>query len=175
MGWLSDLWRYGFSSTAVRTRGRAVDRYLRALEAYERELAALPAADARAAAEQVLAAPRFLRVTRRQDPPALPPELAPTLREFFHVIQRVDVPGREEAADISDVRPVEWAPGYLYVGTDGEHTHLAVRAGDESVYVLTDDVPDDDRVESVFHTIYHWVLWLERKESLLAEFHRSIA
>jgi len=174
MDWLSDLWRFGFS-TSERTRGRAVKRYLRALEAYERELAALPAPEARAAAERVLAAPRFLRVTRWQDPPPPRPELAPALGEFFQVIQRVEVPGREECADISELQPVEWAPEYLYLGTDGEHTHLGVRAGDESIYVLTDDVPDEDRVESVFGSIYHWVLWLERKESLLAEFNQSTA
>ena len=50
-----------------------------------------------------------------------------------------------------------------------------MRARDESIYVLTDDVPEEDRVESVFGTIYHWVLWLERKESLLAELNEATA
>ena len=146
-----------------------------ALEAYERELATLPAPEARAAAERVLAAPRFLRVTRWQGPPLPHPALAPMLAAFFQVIQRVDVPDREECADAAEIRPLEWAPGYLYLGSDGEHTHLAVREGDESIYVLTDDVPDDDQVETVFSTVYHWVLWLERKESLLAEFNQATA
>ena len=172
MGWLSDLWRYGFS-TAQRRRGRAVERYLDALAAYERELAALPDTEARAEAERVLATPRFLRVTRWQSPPLPRVELAPSLSEFFRVMQRVEVPDREECADIAELGPLEWAPGYLYLGTDGEHTHLAVRPGDESIYVLTDDVPEEDRVESVFSSIYHWVLWLERKESMLADFNRA--
>ena len=168
MGWLSDLWKYGFTPEQ-RAASRAAELYVQAIGVYERELAALTAAEAQAAAEQVLAAPRFIRATPWHDAPRPQTELAPTLREFFHRIRRVEGSNGDRYADIAELEPLEWAPGYLRLGTDVEHTHVAIRPGDESIYVLADDVPSDERVESVFATVYHWILWLERKEELLAE------
>jgi hypothetical protein len=168
MDWLSDLWKYGFTAEQ-RAASRAAEHYVQALEAYERELALLTPAEARAAAERVLAAPRFVRVTPWQDAPPPLTELAPALREFFQRIRLVEAPESERYADIADLAPLEWAPGYLRLGTDLEHTHVAIRPDDESIYVLADDVPGDERVESTFATVYHWILWLERKEELLAE------
>jgi hypothetical protein len=168
MGWLSDLWKYGFTPTQ-RARSLDAERYAQALAAYEEELAALSAPDAHMAAERVLAKPRFIRVVRWGALPTRRPEFAPALRAFFERIQRVEVPRGEQRADVAEIEPLEWAPGYLRLGTDSEHTHLAIRPGDEAIYVLADDVPSADRVESVFATIYHWVLWLERNEELLAD------
>ena len=167
MGWLSDLWKYGFT-VEQRAASRAAQRYVRAIGAYERELALLTPAEARAAAERVLAAPRFVRATPWHDSPPPRTELAPVLREFFHRIRRVEVPEGERSVDIAELAPLEWAPGYLCLGTTGvEHTHLAIRPGDESIYVLADDVGSDECVESAFATVYHWILWLERNEELL--------
>jgi len=89
MGWLSDLWKYGLTSTQ-RARSRDAERHTRALAAYEQELAALPRADARVAAERILANPRFIRVVRWSTPPVPPPKLAPALprRAFFYVAGR---------------------------------------------------------------------------------------
>jgi hypothetical protein len=81
----------------------------------------------------------------------------------------VEVPGGERRADAAGRVRLEWAPEYLRLGTDGEHTHFAIRRGDEAIYVLADDVPSDERVESVFATVHHWLLWLEHNEELLAE------
>ena len=166
MGWLSDLWKYGFTPTQ-RACGRDAERFAHALAAYEQELAALSGPDARVAAESVLAKPRFIRVVRWSAPPTPRRELAPALRAFFGSVQRVE--GGEQELDAAEIERLEWAPGYLRLGTDSEHTHLAIRPGDEAIYVLADDVPSADRVESVFATVYHWVLWLERKGELLAD------
>ena len=54
MGWLSDLWKYGFTAEQ-RARSRGAKRYVQAITAYEQELAGLPAPDARAQAERVVA------------------------------------------------------------------------------------------------------------------------
>ena len=166
--WLADLWKYGFTA-AQRARSRDAERYAQALDVYGRALADLPAAEARVAAERVLASPRFIRTLPWQGPPAPHPELAPALGEFFRRVQRVEVPGGDQRADAAELEPFEWDAGYLRLGTDGEHTHLAVRPGDEAIYVLADDVPSAERVESVFVTVYHWVLWLERTGELMAE------
>ena len=174
MDWLSELWRYGFS-TSERTRGRAVKRYLRASTRTSGSSPHCPRPRPVRPRSACLPRRAFSASPGGRPRPRRAPNSPPALGEFFHVIQRVEVPGREECADISELQPVEWAPEHLYLGIDGEHTHLAVRAGDESIYVLTDAVPDEDRVESVFGSIYHWVLWLERKESLLAEFNQSTA
>jgi len=168
MGWLSDLWKYGFTADQ-RARSRAAERYVQALDAYERELDGLSAEHARAAAERVLAAPRFIRVVRWAVPQAPRAELAPTIREFFRGVQRIEVPDGESYVDITELAPVEWAPGYLFLGRDGEHTHIAVRSGDEGVYVMADDVPPEQARDTVLPTVYHYVLWLERSEELLAE------
>jgi hypothetical protein len=168
MDWLSDLWKYGFTAKQ-RAASRDAERYSRALTAYEGELAALTPAEARAAAERVLAAPRFIRTTPWHDAPPPHTELAPVLREFFQRIRLVEGPEAERCADAAALPLLEWAPGYLSLGTAGEHTHVAIRPGDESIYLLADDVPHDERVELVFATVYHWILWLERTEELLRE------
>ena len=169
MGWLSELWKYGFTDEQ-RAASRAAERYVQALNAFEQEFATLTPSEARTAAERVLAAPRFVRVTPWQDAPPPNAELAPTLREFFQRIRLVEIPESERCADVSHLVPLEWAPEYLSLGSTGvEHTHLAIRPNDESIYILADDVPIDKRVESVFATVYHWLLWLERKEELLTE------
>ena len=169
MGWLSDLLKYGFTAEQ-RAASRASERYVQTLEAYERELASLPQAEARAAAERVLASSRFVRAAPRHDAPPGHTELAPALREFFDRFHRLEVPEGELCADIAELPPLDWAPGYLCLGATGvEHTHLAIRPRDESIYILADDVPIPERVESTFATVYHWILWLERKEELLAE------
>lgn len=168
MGWLSDVWKYGFTPTQ-RARSRDAERFAQALAACEQELAALSALDASASAERVLASPRFIRAVSWSTPPAPRQELAPALRSFFSRVRRVELPGGEPHADAATIEPLGWAPGYLKLGTVDEHTHLAIRPGDESIYILADDVPGADRVESVFATVYHWVLWLERRGELLAK------
>ena len=166
MRWLSDLWKYGFTPTQ-RARSRDAERFAHALAACEQDLAALSGADARAAAEKVLADPRFIRVVRWSAPPTLRGDLALALRTFLGSVQRVEG-GDEEVVDGREIERLEWAPGYLRLGTEDEHTHLAIRPGDEAIYVLADDVPVADRIESVFATVYHWVLWVERKGELLS-------
>ena len=168
MGWLSDLWKHGFTA-AQRARSRGVERYVQGLDAYERELAALSAAAARARAEHVLGAPRFIRVVPWESPPPPRPELAPELGAFFRRVRRVEALAGARHADAAELAPLEWDPQYLLLGPDGEHTHLAVRPGDEAVYELADDVPRDEAVEQTFATVYHWVLWLEHSEELPAE------
>jgi hypothetical protein len=168
MGWLSDLWKYGFTADQ-RAQSRAAERYAQAIDAYERELDGLSAEQAGAAAERVLAAPRFIRIVRRQVPQPPPGKLAPTIREFFRGVQRIEVPDGESYVDITELAPLEWAPGYLFLGRDGEHTHIAVRPGDEGVYVMADDVPPEKARDTVLPTVYHYVLWLERGAELLTE------
>ena len=167
MGWLSDLWKYGVTSEQ-RARSRGAERYAHAIAAYEEELAALSAPEARARAERVIAAPRFIRVVPWTVPRPTHPELAPVLDAFFRSVQRVEVPRGGAYADVTELAPLGWAPGFLYLGPDDEHTHLAVRPRDEAVYILGDDVPDAERVFTVFATVYHWVLYLERREELLS-------
>jgi hypothetical protein len=169
MRWLSDLWKYGFTPQQ-RARTRGAERYAQAIRAYEKELVALSAAEARTGAERILAAPRFIRVVPpSRTPHPTHPELAPALRAFFHTIQRIEVANGEAYADVAELTPLEWAPGFLRIGPDGEHTHLAVRPHDEAIYVLGDDVPEAERIFTVLATVYHWVLYMERREELLAE------
>ena len=169
MDWLSDLLKYGVTAEQ-RAAGRHAERVSQALEAYERELAALTPDEARAAAERVLATSRFVRTTPWRDAPPPHTELAPVLREFFQRIRLVEVPEAGPCADAAELPPLESAPGYLCLGNTGvEHTDLAIRPGDESIYILADDVPIAERVESVFATVYHWILWLERSEELRGE------
>jgi hypothetical protein len=168
MGWLFDLWKYGFTDEQ-RTRSRAAERYAQALDEYERELDGLSAQKARAAAERVLAAPRFIRVVRWPMPQAPRGRLAPLLREFFGGVQRIEAPHGESYVDITELAPLAWASGYLCLGRVDEHTHIAVRPGDEGVYVMADDVPAEEALDTVLPTVYHYVLWLEHSEGLLAE------
>ena len=168
MGWLSDRWKYGFTA-AQRARSHAAERYVEAITAYEKELGKLSAAEARLQAERVLMAPRLLRVVPWESPPPSRPQLAGSLDEFFRGIRCVEALRGMPRADAADLAPLGWAPGYLGLGPSEEHTHLAVRAGDESIYVIADDVPPEQRIDRVFATVYHWILWLERDQELLAE------
>lgn len=167
MGWLSDVWKYGFTA-AQRARGRRAERYVHAITTYEQGLAALSATEARAQAERVLAASQRLRVVPWRSTPPSRRELTASLGEFFRGVRCVEELSGMPSADAAELAPLAWAPGYWSLGPNDEHTHLAVRPGDESIYVLADDVSGDERVEQRFATVYHWVLWLQRDRDLLA-------
>jgi len=171
MGWLADVWKHGLTPTQ-RALSRVVERYAAAVAAYERELATLPAAAAREHAGHVLAASPFVRGLAWAGAPA--PLLAAGLTagqlEFFRQFRRVEAaPTGEPYVDAQELAPYEWEPAYLRVGQDSEHAHLAVRPGDEVLYVVADDEPPERAPSQSFPTLYHWVLWLHRRGELMGE------
>ena len=168
MGWLSKLWKYGFTAQQ-RAQSRSAERYVQAIGAYEEEVNALSATEARARAERVLAAPRFIRVVRWPTAGPTRPDFAPVLGAFFHTIQRVEAPDGGSCADAAKLAPLDWAPGFMGLGPDDEHAHIAVRQHDEAIYVLGDDVAEAERIFMVLPTVYHWILYFERRAELLAE------
>lgn len=170
MGWLANLWRYGVTP-AQRSSSRAAERYAAAISAYERELETLPAAAAREQAERVLTASPFVRgVAWRDGPALLVGDLAPAQREFFRRLRRVEaVRNGAPYVDAEELAPFAGYPGYLCLGQDDEHAYLAVRPGDEALYVVADDEPPERAPSHRFPTLHHWVLWVHRSEELLAE------
>lgn len=162
MGWFSDL-------QAKWTERRLTATYMRDLDALETQVAAMPLSEVRAEARHILASPRHLRAGRWSGEPALHPELAPLLRAFFSEYQVVEIPDSEQCADVSQLEPFDFIEGYLNLGTDGEHTHLAIKPGDESIYIVADDT-DEDHVSDMYATVYHWIVFIERREQRLTEY-----
>jgi hypothetical protein len=170
MGWLADLWRYGVTP-AQRAASRDAERYAAGISAYERELDTLSAAAARQRAELVLTASPFVRgVAWRDGPVPLVGDLASGQQEFFRRLRRVEAARHGEPyVDAEELAPYAGHPGYLRLGQDDEHAYLAVRPGDEALYVIADDEPLERAPSHRFPTLHHWVLWLHRSEELLAE------
>jgi hypothetical protein len=170
MSWLSDLWRYGFTAEQ-RRRSRAAEHYVAAIAAYERGLAELPLAEARAEAERLLAEAKYFRVVPWEGAPeALPVDLAPSLRAVFARVRRVEAQRGEPYLDGADVGPYEWAPQYRQLGRDSEHAYVVVRPNEEMVYIFDETERPDPATAQRFNSVYHWLLWFHRSEQLLTEF-----
>jgi hypothetical protein len=168
MSWLSDLWHYGFTP-AQRKRSRAVERYVQQLGDYERTLAQVSLADARAQADHLLATPTYFRTIPWDRALEAPPvDLAPGLRTVFTSLRRIEALNGEPYIDVAELAPYQWASGYWQLGTDSEHAFLVVRPAEETVYVFDETEPPDPNRAQRFPSVHHWLLWLHRSGELLA-------
>jgi hypothetical protein len=166
MSWFADL-------QATWAESRRTKRYMRELDALDAEIASMSLAQARASAVRVLAAPRFVKATKWSSRPKLHADLGPVLREFFTDIQVVEIPESEQCADVALLEPFDFVDGFLNLGSDGEHTHLAIKPGDDAIYIVADDT-EEDHVSDTYASVYHWIVYIERREGLLAEYRGAL-
>jgi hypothetical protein len=133
------------------------------LEEIRKQISSLPLQDARATAEHALRDPvRFECAEEAWDGGEIELGLPPLVRQFFG--QYLSVVSLSTSAELcrDGIAPVAADSKYLRIGADGEHTHLAVLPGEETVYVLADDVPAEEQVEDTFPSIYHYLAFLGR-------------
>jgi len=141
----------------------AASEFTQKIDQLQSGIRALPLEQARSAAEAALAdSTRFHVEASLPDGTELS-ELAPDLRAFFERYARVASLG----AFISElghhtIRPSCVLNGYIAIGTHVEHTELAARPGDETIWVLAEDVPPEDAVEESFPSIYHYLLFVDQ-------------
>jgi hypothetical protein len=85
-----------------------------------------------------------------------------TARTFFERYDRVAslFSGTELARD--EIGPSTVAPGFTRVGNETEHTEVAVKTGEDTVYILADDVPTEIVIESTYPTLYHYIIAIDR-------------
>jgi len=168
MGWLSDIFTLGLTPQQ-RAKSRATASYVAALEDYERRLALLPVNVAEREAVPVLERSRFLRTEMPSGRVDAPPSLHETLRASYVRFGRVESARGESYLDCGAARPLEWRPELIRLGQQYTHTHLVVSPGSERILVVADDEDVTASPESEYLSVWHWVLWLERNEQLLAE------
>lgn len=168
MGWLSDLWRYGFTAEQRRL-SRAAEYYSRSIAAYEEELQRLPVDQAQRQAAQLLAAPSTIRLQRWPGPTTTDvARLTAHQQRVFGQSRRIEALQGEPYVDAAELAPYEWESSLLRIGRDSEHAYIVVRSGEETVYVV-DETEDLDLAKAQrFPTLAHWVLWLNRSGELLA-------
>jgi hypothetical protein len=93
-------------------------------------------------------------------------ELSPSIRNFFQDYPKVILTTDDVAISVGDVCRYAHDGQFLLLGSDGEHTHLVARPNDDRVYVVADDVPKESQIEGEFPTIYHWIVWVNKRGEL---------
>lgn len=141
------------------------------MEQLRGEIRALPLEEARSAAEAALSDPtKFQRAEKHPPSSTDISELALELRSFFERYARVASRGACIAElDRQQIRASQILDGYITIGIHVEHTELAVKPGDETIWVLADDVPSEEAVEDDFPSIYHYLLFVDRFTSAVDE------
>ena len=134
----------------------------------QREIAILPAAEARALAEGLLASSPHLEVGpgRGASPPSLDP-LSATLRAFFALHPRVETSAT--SLDCTRIAPLPGAPHLLRIGSadPGGHDHFVVQEAGDAVWEYADDAMGEDPLGVRFPSVWHVVIWMHRYEELL--------
>lgn len=126
---------------------------------------AIPLAEARVEAEALLQnGSGFRYSTLPAGKPA--PGLSDDLQEFFAKHGEISVEEGEVWICGSEVKAYEYDKAFLRLGQDGEHTHVAVKANQPAVFVVADDVPRAEAVEEEFPSIYHYLLFVDRRGRL---------
>jgi hypothetical protein len=131
------------------------------LQQWERQVQKLSADDAKAAAEAALADPTLFRCRRaptdgdeRLDP------LAPGLRAFFREFDEVEAIKTSTTLARVLIAPSAVRSDFIQIGIDDEHREVGVKAGEEAVYALADDVPVEESEEERYASIYHYLAFI---------------
>ena len=131
------------------------------LQEWEQQVRKLSAADAKAAAGTALADPTLFRCLRapadgdeRLDP------LAPGLRAFFREFDRVEAIKTSTTLARALIAPSAVRSDYIQIGIDTEHREIGVKAGEEAVYALADDVPVEESEEERYASVYHYLAFV---------------
>ncbi|MBI3947264.1 MAG: hypothetical protein HY321_15165 [Armatimonadetes bacterium] len=161
----------------VRAKELSLKKLVAAGRPVESRVLGLTPEEARRQAEALLADPsRFECELGSPGPEArsLIAPLGPGLRSFLETRVRIRSAGAAVAVGSAFVRRSRALPEFVTIGCPGpEHTELAARPGEETVYVLVDDVPPDDRQEETFPTIYHCILYEEGLREALEQLWRQ--
>ncbi len=143
-------WLFG---SANRAREKAIEDMRRR----DAEIFALPAAEARARAEALLADPRkFDRSASTVGDAAALATLSPALQDFFSRHEKVHVRHGDTLLERELIGPSERKRGYLRIGRDADLTELVVRAGEDPVFEIDGSETSDAqmrRYPSVYHLI----------------------
>lgn len=130
------------------------------------EVLSLSREEARHQANALLANPlRFEREAGKPTPEAraLTATLHPSIRRFLetHFVAKSVRCGLVLGSRF--VKMSQALPEFITIGYLGlPQTELAVKPGEEMVYVLAHNAPPDDRQEATFPSIYHCILYEER-------------
>ena len=134
-------------------------------EAFERMVEAvksIPLADAKDRADALFSqSTGFSRSAPTDTTPI--PSLSPGLQEFFALYGEITAEGGEVVISRQDIQPYEHDRAFIWLGRDGVHTQLTAKPGEDAVYVLADDVPKAQQVEDHFPSIYHYLLFVDRR------------
>ena len=95
-------------------------------------------------------------MTENDGPPPSPvASLGSMLRQFFSRYRRIECSNGASYVDVAEIEPCPWAPEYIRLGPDDEHTHVMARPGDDAVSIIADDVEPKRMLLRRFPTIYH--------------------
>jgi hypothetical protein len=145
------------------------DQMAKDAEAFDRmveSVKSIPLAEAKAEAEALFGRPSgFSRAAPTDTTPI--PGLSNDLQAFFARHGEVTAEEGEVSISRGDIEPYGHDESFLRLGQDGEHTHLAAKPNESAVYVVADDVPKAKQVEEQFPSIYHYLLFVDRRERVV--------
>jgi hypothetical protein len=100
-------------------------------------------------------------------------QLPDLVQELFRRYQRVASQQVSTDLDRTVVRPSSTLPGYTVIGSDTEHTEVAVRGRDETIHILETDIEPNCQEGERFPTIYHYLAFITLLYADVAQEHES--
>lgn len=107
------------------------------------------------------------------DPPRLP-ELPSKLTELLRTYRTIGAVSSSAVLGHEHVGASGVLEGFLRCGWDTAHTEIAFRPGEDTVYVLADDVPASDCKENELPSIFHYLIYKDRVQAGLRSRHARV-
>ncbi len=136
------------------------------LENIDREIAGLSIEEAKKSAELFLANLKSC-IVKKSSTSYISSNLVPILRDFFSEVEEFQA--GDEWLLRTELGPYEHDPTFIRLGQDGEHTHLCSKPGQDTVYIVADDVPKEQQIENSYPSVYHWLLSIQKRDQLFSE------
>ena len=65
-----------------------------------------------------------------------------------------------------EIQPYKRDESLIWLGQDSEHTHLVAKPNEDTLYIVADDVPKAKQIEDQFPSIYHYIVFMNRRSRL---------
>lgn len=153
LDFLADLllrWREKSSRTLIESAARL-----------EREVSLLSMEQATQRAAELLRTGQHFRTVKSplgQKDESLLAQLPPSVAKLFRDYSSIAATNGDQRISRDSVGPSEFRQGFLRIGYDMDSSEVAVRPGDEHLFVLTPNEEPEQEAPSVFH----WLVLLER-------------
>ena len=123
---------------------------------------AIPLNDAKEEVKFLFLQPEAFKLASPSDTTPIS-NLSNELQDFFAVYGEITAKDDEAIICRKEIQPYKRDKSFIWLGQDGEHTHLVAKPNEDAVYIVADDVPKAQQIEDQFPSIFHYIVFVNRR------------